>query len=51
MDCDCGSKSIGFVTSVNGQTGDITIKEYKEQIQDLQNKVKELEDKINELMK
>lgn len=51
MDCDCGSKSIGFVTSVNGQTGDITIKDYKEQIQDLQNRVKELEDKINELLK
>ena len=29
MDCDCGSKSIGFVTSVNGQTGDITIKGYE----------------------
>lgn len=29
MDCDCGSKSIGFVTSVNGQTGDVTIKGYE----------------------
>ena len=27
-DCDCVSKSIGFVTSVNGQTGDVTIKGY-----------------------
>lgn len=29
MDCDCSSKSIGFVTSVNGQTGDVTIKGYE----------------------
>ena len=28
-DCDCVSKSIGFVTSVNGQTGDVTIKGYE----------------------
>lgn len=26
MDCDCGSKSIGFVTSVNGMTGDVIVK-------------------------
>ena len=28
-DCDCGDKSIGFVTSVNGQTGDVIIKGYE----------------------
>ena len=28
-ECDCVSKSIGFVTSVNGQTGDVTIKGYE----------------------
>ena len=28
-DCDCGDKNIGFVTSVNGKTGDVIIKGYE----------------------
>ena len=28
-DCDCGDKTIGFVSSVNGQTGDVIIKGYE----------------------
>lgn len=28
-DCDCGDKTIGFVTSVNGKTGDVIIKGYE----------------------